>query len=98
MPAAPDVRVKITEDYARHVGKDAYFWAWPMVNMYNRRLFNRAHIYSLKTKKHLDFVESLIFRKGAIFRATKSISITAFIFALSEALADTFGNRFIEFL
>jgi hypothetical protein len=38
MSAGPDVRVKITEDYARHVGKDAYFWAWPMVNMYNRRL------------------------------------------------------------
>jgi hypothetical protein len=38
MPPAPDARVKITEDYARHVGKDAYFWAWPMVNMYNRRL------------------------------------------------------------
>ena len=38
MPSGPDARVKITEDYARHVGKDAYFWAWPMVNMYNRRL------------------------------------------------------------
>jgi hypothetical protein len=38
MPPAPDPRVKITEDYARHIGKDAYFWAWPMVNMYNRRL------------------------------------------------------------
>jgi hypothetical protein len=38
MPPGPDARVKITEEYARHVGKDAYFWAWPMVNMYNRRL------------------------------------------------------------
>ena len=38
LPAAPDARVKITEEYARHVGRDAYFWAWPMVNMYNRRL------------------------------------------------------------
>jgi hypothetical protein len=38
MPAAPDARVKITEEYARHVARDAYFWAWPMVNMYNRRL------------------------------------------------------------
>jgi hypothetical protein len=38
LPPGPDARVKITEDYARHVGKDAYFWAWPMVNMYNRRL------------------------------------------------------------
>src|SRR6185437_10134464 len=38
MPPGPDARVKITEDYGRHVGKDAYFWAWPLVNMYNRRL------------------------------------------------------------
>lgn len=38
MPPAPDVRVKITEEYARHVGRDAYFWAWPLLNMYNRRL------------------------------------------------------------
>ena len=38
MPPAPDARVKITEEYAKHVGRDAYFWAWPMVNMYNRRL------------------------------------------------------------
>jgi hypothetical protein len=38
MPPGPDARVKITEAYARLVGSDAYFWAWPMVNMYNRRL------------------------------------------------------------
>ena len=29
---------KITEAYARLVARDAYFWAWPMVNVYNRRL------------------------------------------------------------
>ncbi len=38
MPPGPDVHVKITEAYARLVGSDAYFWAWPMVNLYNRRL------------------------------------------------------------
>jgi hypothetical protein len=38
LPPGPDVRVKITEEYARHVARDAYFWAWPLVNMYNRRL------------------------------------------------------------
>lgn len=38
LPAGPDSRVKITEEYARHVGRDAYFWAWPMINVYNRRL------------------------------------------------------------
>jgi len=32
------VRVKITEEYAKLVGRDAYFWAWPMINIYNRRL------------------------------------------------------------
>jgi hypothetical protein len=38
MPTGPDTRVKITEEYARQIGRDAYFWAWPMVNIYNRRL------------------------------------------------------------
>lgn len=38
MPNGPDVRVKITEEYAKLVARDAYFWTWPMVNIYNRRL------------------------------------------------------------
>jgi hypothetical protein len=38
LPPGPDTRVKITEAYAAHVARDAYFWAWPLVNMYNRRL------------------------------------------------------------
>ncbi len=38
MPSGPDTSVKITEPYARMVARDAYFWAWPMVNIYNRRL------------------------------------------------------------
>jgi hypothetical protein len=38
LPPGPDVRVKITEAYAAHVARDAYFWAWPLVNVYNRRL------------------------------------------------------------
>jgi len=43
MPPGPEARVKITEAFARHVARDAYFWAWPMVNVYNRRLtFARA--------------------------------------------------------
>lgn len=29
---------RLTESYARLVARDAYFWAWPMVNIYNRRL------------------------------------------------------------
>lgn len=37
MPNGPDTRVKITEAYAKMVAMDAYFWSWPMVNMYNRR-------------------------------------------------------------
>jgi hypothetical protein len=37
MPPPPDTRVKITEAYARHVIKDAFFWAWPLVNVYNKR-------------------------------------------------------------
>jgi hypothetical protein len=38
MPPGPDARTKITEEYAKQVARDAYFWAWPLVNMYNRRL------------------------------------------------------------
>jgi hypothetical protein len=38
LPPGPDTRVKITEEYAKLVGRDAYFWTWPMVNLYNRRL------------------------------------------------------------
>jgi hypothetical protein len=38
LPAGPDTRVKITEAYAALVARDAYFWAWPLVNIYNRRL------------------------------------------------------------
>ena len=37
MPPGPDTSVKITEAYARLVARDAYFWSWPQVNVYNRR-------------------------------------------------------------
>jgi hypothetical protein len=38
LPDGPDTRVRITEAYAAHVARDAFFWAWPLVNIYNRRL------------------------------------------------------------
>jgi hypothetical protein len=38
LPPGPDARVRITEEYARHIGRDTYFWTWPLVNVYNRRL------------------------------------------------------------
>lgn len=38
LPPGPDTRIKITEEYAKLVARDAYFWAWPLVNTYNRRL------------------------------------------------------------
>jgi hypothetical protein len=48
MPNGPDASAKITEEYAKLVGRDAYFWTWPMVNIYNRRLhfskFTRAEL------------------------------------------------------
>lgn len=37
LPPGPDPRVKITEEYAKHLARDAYFWAWPLVNIFNRR-------------------------------------------------------------
>ncbi len=36
--AGPDSSVKITEAYAAMIARDAYFWAWPMVNIFNKRL------------------------------------------------------------
>jgi hypothetical protein len=38
MPSGPDARVKFTAAYAAQVARDAYFWAWPLANVYNRRL------------------------------------------------------------
>ncbi|MGA9154172.1 MAG: hypothetical protein WBZ36_26615 [Candidatus Nitrosopolaris sp.] len=38
MPPGPDIHAKITKEYAKHVARDAFFWAWPVVNLYNRRL------------------------------------------------------------
>jgi len=43
MPSAPVAGTKITEQYVELVGRDAYFWAWPMVNIYIRRLV-REHV------------------------------------------------------
>jgi hypothetical protein len=37
LPTGPDTHVKITETYAKLVARDAYFWAWPLVNIFNRR-------------------------------------------------------------
>ena len=48
MPPSPDSRVMITQAYAKHVARDVYFWAWPMVNLYNKRLaFRQVKEYML---------------------------------------------------
>ena len=36
--AGPAPGTRLTEAYARHVARDVTFWAWPMVNVYNRRI------------------------------------------------------------
>jgi hypothetical protein len=38
LPNGPDMRSKMTEEYAKLVARDAYFWAWPLMNIYNKRL------------------------------------------------------------
>jgi hypothetical protein len=38
LPPGPDTSVKITEADAAMVARDAYFWAWPMINLFNKRL------------------------------------------------------------
>lgn len=41
---ASAAEVRLTEPYVRMVMRDAYFWAWPMINLYNRRLaFEQIH-------------------------------------------------------
>ena len=36
----PSSKMKITEEYAGLVARDVFFWAWPLVNVYNRRIAN----------------------------------------------------------
>lgn len=38
MPSGPVAGTKITDAYARLVARDAYLWAWPLVNMASRRI------------------------------------------------------------
>jgi hypothetical protein len=38
VPPGPVTGTKITGEYARMIAREAYFWAWPLVNVYNRRL------------------------------------------------------------
>jgi len=38
LPSGPVVGTRITEGYATLVARESYFWAWPLVNVYNRRL------------------------------------------------------------
>ena len=38
MPPGPVAGTKMTQEYAKLVARNAYFWAWPLVNVYNRRL------------------------------------------------------------
>ena len=38
MPGAPIAGSRMTTEYVRQVGRMAYFWAWPMMNIENRLL------------------------------------------------------------
>lgn len=38
LPAGPDTRVKMTDAYVRLIAREAYFWGWPLANIYQRRL------------------------------------------------------------
>jgi hypothetical protein len=38
LPSGPVANTKITEAYATLVARETYFWAWPLVNIYDRRL------------------------------------------------------------
>src|SRR5215469_5937244 len=36
MPAGPAAGTRLTTEYVKEVGRTAYFWAWPMMNLENR--------------------------------------------------------------
>jgi hypothetical protein len=35
-PRGPAPRTRLSPDFVREIGRHAYFWAWPLVNVYNR--------------------------------------------------------------
>src|SRR5271154_4581162 len=37
-PPGPVPGTRMSEAYVQQIGRFAYFWAWPLVNMHNRRL------------------------------------------------------------
>ena len=37
-PPQPVPGTRMSEAYVQQIGRFAYLWAWPMVNMHNRRL------------------------------------------------------------
>ncbi|MFH7003442.1 DUF1254 domain-containing protein [Flavobacterium bizetiae] len=38
IPAGPVTNTILTEEYVKHVGAMAYLWAWPMMNIHNRKV------------------------------------------------------------
>lgn len=38
IPAGPVANTILTEEYVKHVGAMAYLWAWPMMNIHNRKV------------------------------------------------------------
>lgn len=35
--SGPVANTKVTEPYVRMMAREAYFWGWPMANIFNRR-------------------------------------------------------------
>ena len=54
----PVAGTRITEAYARMVARDVYFWAWPMVNVYNRLMGGIVPVAPLNRLSMLsDYIE-----------------------------------------
>ncbi len=43
----PDMQMKLSDDYVRMVARDVFFWAWPIVNVYHRRLRGAAFAHPM---------------------------------------------------
>jgi hypothetical protein len=104
--SGPVEGTRITEIYARLVARDAYFWAWPMVNMYNRRLaFAKAPVPGIMNDlpfaplNHLamlaDYVEP---SERWVACPNQDVVYGASIFALNQSAVvvqvPDFGKRF----
>jgi hypothetical protein len=52
IPTGPAPGSRLTQEFVREIGRFAYFWAWPLVNVFNRyNSFKRLPLWE-STRSH----------------------------------------------